>query len=98
MTLHEPCCAVASPDQSRGRGGSGRLDGGRWTNADAELQGRRKEDLLSPPNTPIVVYVPGDKSDLTPGAKVFIAAIKQPDGTLQGRAWRVGRDGVTPPM
>ena len=22
----------------------------------------------------------------------------QPDGTLQGRAWRVGRDGVTPPM
>jgi hypothetical protein len=32
------------------------------------------------------------------GAEVFIAAIKQPDGTLQGRAWRVGRDGVTPPM
>jgi len=23
---------------------------------------------------------------------------QQPDGTLQGRAWRVGRDGVTPPM
>src|SRR5215831_1623487 len=41
-------------------------------------------------NTPIVVYVPGDKSDLKPGAKVFIAAaIKQPDGTLQARAWRV---------
>jgi uncharacterized protein DUF5666 len=49
-------------------------------------------------NTPIVVYVQGDKSDLKPGAKVFIAAIKQPDGTLQGRAWRVGRNGVTPPM
>jgi hypothetical protein len=27
-----------------------------------------------------------------------IVAIKQSDGTLQGRAWRVGRDGVTPPM
>jgi hypothetical protein len=51
-----------------------------------------------PANTPIVVYVQGDKSDLKPGAKVFIAATKQPDGTLQGRAWRVGRDGVTPPM
>jgi Domain of unknown function (DUF5666) len=49
-------------------------------------------------NTPIVAYVRGDSGDLKPGAKVFIAAIKQPDGTLQGRAWRVGRDGVTPPM
>ena len=49
-------------------------------------------------NTPIVTYVPGDKSDIKPGAKVFIVAVKQGDGTLQGRAWRVGRDGVTPPM
>ena len=49
-------------------------------------------------DTPIVSYVRGDNNDLRPGAKVFIAAIKQPDGTLQGRAWRVGRDGVTPPM
>jgi Domain of unknown function (DUF5666) len=50
------------------------------------------------PNTPIVTYVPGDKSDIKPGAKVFIVAVKQADGTLQGRAWRVGRDGLTPPM
>jgi hypothetical protein len=49
-------------------------------------------------DTPIVAYVRGDNNDLKPGAKVFIAAIKQPDGTLQGRAWRIGRDGVTPPM
>jgi hypothetical protein len=48
------------------------------------------------PNTPIVTYVPGDKSDIKPGAKVFIVAVKQADGTLQGRAWRFGRD--TPPM
>jgi hypothetical protein len=54
--------------------------------------------IFVPANTPVVVYVQGDQSDLKPGAKVFIAAIKQPDGTLQGRAWRVGRDGVTPPM
>jgi predicted GTPase len=45
-----------------------------------------------------VTYVPGDKSDIKPGAKVFIVAVKQADGTLQGRAWRIGRDGVTPPM
>src|SRR5262249_54421483 len=50
--------------------------------------------ILVPANTPVVVYVQGDQRDLKPGAKVFIAAIKQPDGTLQGRAWRVGRDGV----
>jgi Domain of unknown function (DUF5666) len=57
-----------------------------------------EKKIFVPANAPIVVYVQGDKSDLKPGAKVFIAAIKQPDGTLQGRAWRVGRDGVTPPM
>ena len=57
-----------------------------------------EKKISVPTDTPIVVYVPGDKSDLKPGAKVFIAAIKQRDGTLQARAWRVGRDGVTPPM
>ena len=57
-----------------------------------------EKKIFVPANTPIVTYVQGDKSDLKPGAKVFIVAAKQPDGTLQGRAWRVGRDGVTPPM
>jgi hypothetical protein len=57
-----------------------------------------EKKIFVPVKTPIVVYVQGDKSDLKSGAKVFIVAIKQPDGTLQGRAWRVGRDGVTPPM
>ena len=57
-----------------------------------------EKKILVPAGTPIVAYVQGDKSDLKPGAKVFIVAAKQPDGTLQGRAWRVGRDGVTPPM
>jgi hypothetical protein len=60
--------------------------------------GAGEKKIFVPANTPIVVYVQGDKSDLKPAAKVFIAAIKQPDGTLQGRAWRVGRDGITPPM
>jgi Domain of unknown function (DUF5666) len=57
-----------------------------------------EKKILVPANIPIVRYVPGDTNDLKPGAKVFIIAVKQPDGTLQGRAWRVGRDGVTPPM
>src|SRR5262249_17286611 len=57
-----------------------------------------EKKILVPSTTPIVIYVSADKSDLKPGAKVFIIAAKQPDGTLQARAWRVGRDGVTPPM
>jgi hypothetical protein len=57
-----------------------------------------EKKILVPATAPIVTYVPGDTGDLKPGAKVFIIAVKQPDGTLQGRAWRVGRDGLTPPM
>jgi hypothetical protein len=57
-----------------------------------------EKKIFVPTDAPIVTYVPGDKADLKPGAKVFILAAKQADGTLQGRAWRVGRDGVTPPM
>jgi hypothetical protein len=57
-----------------------------------------EKKISVPANTPIVAYAQGDKSDLKVGAKVFIVAIKQPDGTLQGSAWRVGRRGVTPPM
>jgi hypothetical protein len=57
-----------------------------------------EKKITVPANVPIVTYVPGDKSDIKPGAKVFIVAVKQADGTLQGRAWRVGRDGLTPPM
>jgi hypothetical protein len=57
-----------------------------------------EKKITVPASASIVTYVPGDKSDIKPGAKVFIVAIKQADGTLQGRAWRIGRDGVTPPM
>jgi Domain of unknown function (DUF5666) len=57
-----------------------------------------EKKITVPANAPIVTYVPGDKSDIKPGAKVFIVAVKQADGTLQGRAWRIGRDGLTPPM
>ena len=53
-----------------------------------------EKKIFVPADAPIVAYVQGDKSDLKPGAKVFIVAAKQPDGTLQARAWRVGRDGL----
>ena len=59
--------------------------------------GEKKIIVLA--DTPIVTYVPGDRSELKPGAKIFIAAAKkQPDGTLQAARINVGRDGLTPPM
>jgi hypothetical protein len=57
-----------------------------------------EKKIFVPADAPIVTYGPGDKNDLKPGAKVFIIAAKHADGTLEGRAWRVGRDGLTPPM
>ncbi|WP_028134436.1 hypothetical protein [Bradyrhizobium japonicum] len=49
-------------------------------------------------NTPVVTFVPSDKSELKPGAKV-IAFIKQlPDGSFETNRVSVGRDGLTPPM
>jgi len=51
------------------------------------------------PLSVIVAFVPGDKSELKPGAKIFIGgAAKKDDGTLEAAAINVGRDGLTPPM
>jgi hypothetical protein len=50
------------------------------------------------PDTPVVTYVPGDRSDLKPDAKI-IAFIKQlSDGSYETNRINVGRDGLTPPM
>jgi hypothetical protein len=59
--------------------------------------GEKKIIVLA--DTPIVTYVIGDKSELKPGAKIFIAAAKKlPDGTLQAPRVNFGKDGLTPPM
>jgi hypothetical protein len=50
------------------------------------------------PDTPVVTYVPGDKSDLKAGAKVIAFMKKLPDGSYETSRVSVGRDGVTPPM
>jgi hypothetical protein len=58
-----------------------------------------EKKIIVTPETVIMTYVPGDKSELKPGAKVFIAAAnKKEDGTLEAAAISVGRDGLTPPM
>lgn len=48
--------------------------------------------------TPVVTFVPADKTELKAGAKV-IAFMKQlPDGSFETNRVSVGRDGLTPPM
>ena len=57
-----------------------------------------EKKVLVTPETPVVTYVPADKSDLKAGAKM-IAFIKQlPDGSFETSRVSVGRDGLTPPM
>ena len=58
-----------------------------------------EKKLVVPPDATIVTYVPGDKSELKPGTKVFIAAAKKlPDGSLEAPRVNYGKDGLTPPM
>jgi hypothetical protein len=55
--------------------------------------------IVVPPDTPIVTYTKGDKAELKPGTKIFIAAgKKQADGTVQAPRINYGKDGLTPPM
>ena len=58
-----------------------------------------EKKIIVPPDVPIVKYVPGNKDELKPGAKIMIfAAVKQPDGTLETPNISVGLNGLTPPM
>jgi hypothetical protein len=58
-----------------------------------------EKKILVTPDTVIVTYTTGDKSDLKPGTKIFVAAAKkQSDGTLQTPRTTYGKDGLTPPM
>ena len=50
------------------------------------------------PDTAIVTYVPLDKSEVKPGAKIFAIAQKGADGALTASALSVGKDGIAPPM
>ena len=57
-----------------------------------------EKKVLVAPETPVVTYVPADKSDLKAGAKVIAFMKKLPDGSFETNRVSVGRDGLTPPM
>lgn len=49
-------------------------------------------------DTPVVTYVPGEKTDLKAGAKIIAFVKPLADGSLEANRISVGRDGLTPPM
>jgi hypothetical protein len=48
--------------------------------------------------TPVVTYVPAEKSELKAGAKVIAFFKKLPDGSYEANRISVGLNGLTPPM
>lgn len=50
------------------------------------------------PETPIVTFAPAQKSDLVPGASVFVPAQAADDRTLSTARVVVGNNGIAPPM
>jgi len=57
-----------------------------------------EKKIVVGPDCAIVTYKPGDRAELKPGAKIFIAAAtRQTDGTLTFPRINVGRD-APPPM
>jgi hypothetical protein len=57
-----------------------------------------EKKVLVSPDTPVVTYVPADKSELKAGAKVIAFFKKLPDGSFDASRISVGLNGLTPPM
>jgi hypothetical protein len=58
-----------------------------------------EKKISVPNNAEIVQFVNGDKSDLKPGAKIFVAAgTKLANGDVETAGINVGKNGLTPPM
>jgi hypothetical protein len=55
--------------------------------------------ILVPSDAVVVNLIPSDKTELKPGAKIFVPRWqKKADGTWEASVVLVGRDGITPPM
>jgi hypothetical protein len=57
-----------------------------------------EKKILVPENAVVVAFQPTDKSELKPGAQVFVNSQKQPDGSLTAPRVNVGLKGQVPPM
>jgi hypothetical protein len=57
-----------------------------------------EKKVVVSPDTPVVTYVPADKSELKAGANVIAFFKKLPDGSFEANRISVGLNGLTPPM
>jgi hypothetical protein len=57
-----------------------------------------EKKVLVPENAVIVSFTPTERSELKPGAKVFVNSQRQPDGSLAAARVNVGLKGQVPPM
>ncbi len=57
-----------------------------------------EKKVVVSPDTTVVTYVPGNKSELKAGAKVIAFVKRQPDGSFEANRVGVGLNGLTPPM
>ena len=57
-----------------------------------------EKKVVVPPNTPVVAYEPGEKSELKAGARIIAFVKALPDGSFEATRVGVGRNGLTPPM
>jgi hypothetical protein len=55
-----------------------------------------EKKLLVTPQTVVVTYEIGKKEEVQPGTRIFVAAKKQPDGTVQAPRITYGRNGQAP--
>jgi hypothetical protein len=56
------------------------------------------KEIRIAPDTPIVTFEPGARSDLKVGAKIIARGPKGADGAVEAARVSVGKDGLTPPM
>ena len=57
-----------------------------------------EQKVLVPGNAKVVLFGPGERSELKKGAHIFCVAQRQPDGTLTAARVNVGVKGTVPPM
>ena len=57
-----------------------------------------EKKVLVPENAVVVSFTPTDRSELKPGAQVFVNSQRQPDGSLTAPRVNVGLKGQVPPM
>lgn len=57
-----------------------------------------EKQILVPENAVVVSFTPTDKSELKPGASIFVVSQRQPDGSLTAARVNVGLNGQVPPM